>query len=408
MRAIFRQRFVRTKASRGLDARSAGRLIRKLRQGDDDSEEEAEEDTDDEEINAVMRSLVQQCLPQPEVGRVAVKVMQDLWSGLGTVYEVSTFVKKSVGDRAGEDRHGGSIVVKHIRPLDEVLERDDFELQRDRASYAVEVSFYERGHAAALCDAGAACPRLLLVDRSAEGRLSICMTRADGERPGHYCSATETRAALAWLARLHALYWGHGRADAAAMSGLHQNGCYWDLDLRGLELEATPHEGLAGRLRSAARGLHRRLRGDEMQTICHGDPKAANMVFATDGTLTFLDFQWAGKAPPTKDVAYCLVCGACSLEEEEEEAFLRYYHEELSDRLVSQGDLAPEYLQVKRSYQLAICDLARWMAGFGWWGNAGALKRQVSAVLEEIDGGLLLESEDVYQERILSLFPCCS
>eukprot|EP00972_Heterocapsa_arctica_P053358 7860723-Heterocapsa_arctica.AAC.1 len=70
-----------------------------------------------------------------------------------------------------------------------------------------------------------------------------------------------------------------------------------------------------------------------MQTVCHGDPKDANMLFR-DGPAgleaALYDFQWVGKAPPAKDVAYCLACAAGSLSEASEAAFLEHYRGELS------------------------------------------------------------------------------
>ncbi len=40
--------------------------------------------------------------------------------------------------------------------------------------------------------------------------------------------------------------------------------------------------GWEGRLRLAARAIDERLKADPHQTVCHGDPKEENMLFAND------------------------------------------------------------------------------------------------------------------------------
>lgn len=86
---------------------------------------------------------------------------------------------------------------------------------------------------------------------------------------------------LAWLARMHAEYWG-ARADAAVAptpeGGLQTQGCYWYLDTRPDEHAAMPTRGWEGRLRLAAKAIDLRLKLDPLQTICHGDAKKENML----------------------------------------------------------------------------------------------------------------------------------
>ena len=38
-----------------------------------------------------------------------------------------------------------------------------------------------------------------------------------------------------------------------------------------------------------------------MQTMCHGDPKGANIMYDEEQGISFYDFQWFGKAPPSKE-----------------------------------------------------------------------------------------------------------
>ena len=123
-----------------------------------------------------------------------------------------------------------------------------------------------------------------------------------------------------------------------------------------------PQRGLEGRLRKAARGIDERLKADSMQTICHGDAKEANMMFEAGEALLY-DFQYCGKAPPTKDLAYFLACGSNVPGAVVKQDLIEYYHEELSRELKARGDAPPSLFELKESLDLAICDLGRWMSG---------------------------------------------
>ena len=149
---------------------------------------------------------------------------------------------------------------------------------------------------------------------------------------------------------------------------MQPQGSYWYLDTRPDELAAMPKHGWEGRLRLAARALDQRLKADPLQTIIHGDAKAANMVFSADGAPVLYDFQYCGKAPPTKDVAYFLTCGS-NVDNALESDLVAHYHSELSRELVARGTPAPTLGALMASLQVAACDLGRWMSGWGWWGH---------------------------------------
>ena len=82
-----------------------------------------------------------------------------------------------------------------------------------------------------------------------------------------------------------------------------------------------------------------------MQTMCHGDPKGANIMYDEEQGVSFYDFQWFGKAPATKallktghrqhqDLAYFFGVAAHGLSDEESEReLLRFYHGELAQLL---------------------------------------------------------------------------
>ena len=113
------------------------------------------------------------------------------------------------------------------------------------------------------------------------------------------------------------------------------------------------------------------------------------------------DFQYCGKAPPTKDLAYALTCA--SGDQSAEERLLQYYHGELTKLLKAQGDAPPSIDSLKASLALSYCDLGRWMSGWGWWGHS--INDKILAVLKQLDGGTALKSEQQYIEAVKREFP---
>merc|ERR1711924_478562 len=145
-------------------------------------------------------------------------------------------------------------------------------------------------------------------------------------------SRRSVEAFVAWLARVHATYWGR-RADTACRpgrdGGLQKQGCYWHLDTRPEEHKKMDDSGWMGRLKLAARAIDLRLKEDPMQSVCHGGAKGANTMYASgeeDSVVPLVyDFQYCGKAAATKDLAYFLNVDACPSPEEEAK-LLQLYH----------------------------------------------------------------------------------
>eukprot|EP00929_Paragymnodinium_shiwhaense_P061964 TRINITY_DN30945_c0_g1_i1.p1 TRINITY_DN30945_c0_g1~~TRINITY_DN30945_c0_g1_i1.p1 ORF type:complete len:408 (+),score=120.95 TRINITY_DN30945_c0_g1_i1:88-1311(+) len=333
-------------------------------------------------------------LPQlPDIVSVSPSQIQELWTGMGAVEEV--MVRSSKGSSC-------AIIIKHVGlPKD----LDDAAIKRNHGSYSVEASFYEKGHAEKLFEAGALCPRYLFTEKK-EDLLSICMTKLqgeefDGSEPQHI------RAALSWLATMHAVYWGASRVQQALRTGLWKQGSFWYLDARPGEFEVLSQskEDVEQRLFKAARAIDERLKADKMQTICHGDAKPANIFWEKGDVASMFDFQWSGKAPPSKDLAYFLSCAARDISDEEEEEYLRFYLKELSVRLKKQHDECPSFEDIRDSYSLACADLARWMAGYQWYGNKALLERHIEAVLDKLDGGDELDTCEAYAAAIRKEFP---
>ncbi len=161
-----------------------------------------------------------------------------------------------------------------------------------------------------------------------------------------------------------------------------------------------------GRLKLAAKAIDARLKQDPMQSVCHGDAKGANIVYATGeaGEVVPLvyDFQYCGKAAVTKDLAYFFNVEAGH---DNEASLLAHYHAALCQLLSTQGDTSPSLEALETSLELALCDWRRFSeVGLGGWGDESA-NRRVQKVLDRLDGGHALASEVAYMEAMRATFP---
>ena len=57
----------------------------------------------------------------------------------------------------------------------------------------------------------------------------------------------------------------------------------------------------------------------------------------------------------------------------------------------------PPFEALWDAYLLSVADLGRWMAGWGWWGNRG-MDEIIQGVLDRLDGGQALASEEQYAD----------
>ncbi|CAE7405074.1 unnamed protein product [Symbiodinium natans] len=299
---------------------------------------------------AEARTLVERCLPRFKdaglepldgITDIKVKAIASLWAGMGCVYDLMVTSKRGV-------QH---VVAKRVQLPKRC---DSIGDQRKKDSYDVEAAFYQKGHAERLISAGCMVPFPLHVEHSRGEGVTICMTKVEG-KPSHPRGAD---AFVAWLARLHSTYWG-SRADEACgpdAGGLQLQGCYWHLDTRPDEHRKMPSSGWMGRLKLCARAIDLRLKADPMQSVCHGDAKGANILFANgeggEAIPLVYDFQYCGKAAVTKDLAYFFNVEAYP-NAAEEERLLRLYHAELTRLLTAQGDIPPQYSAL-RSFSLVV------------------------------------------------------
>lgn len=362
-------------------------------------------------------------LPDVPVDLVKFDVLTQCWGGLASIISVSVPSVDSLSHV--------NFVAKCVRRFPHELTDDLTNIgdARKMQSYRAEAAFYQNGHVHVLLNNGCCVPRPLLVHAEHPNDFFpvICMTRLTGSAASSM-GRDQSHAALTWLARLHAIFWGKDRADDAVKTGLQEQGGYWYLDTRQIELAAMPNDGWEGRLKMAARAIDWRLKNDLMLTIVHGDAKSANMLFDTDGAdcprlvCQMMDFQYMGRASAAKDLAYALTC-ACDVPDEEQPLLL-HYHSELCSALRAHGaSKVPLFKDLQDSLALAYADLGRWMSGcnacpppatdspgfdaktgWGWWGNPLQQKIEL-LVLDRLDGGFMLDSEEAYFDAIRRVFP---
>lgn len=350
---------------------------------------------------AEAKKLVERCLPSfakaglkplstpADIVDVTARAIASLWAGMGNVYKLT--VKSAAGESI-------SIIAKRV-DLPDVC--DSIGDQRKKDSYDVEAAFYSKGHAERLIQGGALVPHPLYVDKRG-GNVTICMTEVEGRSSAR----GDSEAFVSWLAKLHATYWGSKRADEAVASGLQAQGCYWHLDTRPDEHARMGTSGFMGRLKLAARAIDMRLKADPLQSVVHGDAKGANIVYAEGpgGTCTAVayDFQYCGKACAAKDLAYFFNVDAPS---SQEEPLLKHYHAQLSALLTAQGDAPPTLEDVRTAHELALADWRRFSEiGLGGWGDGNA-NRRVTALLDKLDGGKALGSEQAYIDAMQKAYP---
>ena len=158
------------------------------------------------------------------------------------------------------------------------------------------------------------------------------------------------------------------------------------------------NNGWHGRLKLAAKAIDERLKRDKMQCCVHGDAKDANMLFQKDDcnqlSVSMYDFQYCGKGPPSKDLAYFLCVAAYDNSFE----YVQYYHQQLLKELDDDCDYRPTLEELNDSLNLAYCDWARFMCGWGFWGNS--IDEKVIPVLDKLDGGKQLGSEEAYDAAV--------
>lgn len=391
------------------------------------------------------------------------RTIQSLWANYGKITELELEV-----DDDEEERDWGArrtkrttLIVKRVCPPPSTTatgsgagdrdDGDDIGHRRKLESYVAEAAFYEHC-ARRTIEGGAAIARPLLVstsdavDKSRENpplsspsppppRFSLTLVLADlrGEFPVFARGSLrpeQLRAALRWLARFHAIWWGckGGSSSIGSDVGGEENnnndnqlslpaelanreGTFWYLDTRPDEWEAIPDdESFLSGLKEEAAGIAADLKAEaeKFPVLVHGDAKAANFAFsatplnvgdsaAAAVSAAAYDFQYVGKGVGARDVAYLLSSAGSSSSSSsrgdrdrcrELEASLDFYYEALAADLASldKGDVLATYTRevLRDHFRLATADFYRFMAGWGTWGGgASRAERIAREVVEE-------------------------
>jgi aminoglycoside phosphotransferase (APT) family kinase protein len=358
-----------------------------------------------------------------------------LWSGMGHIYKVqlpaSSTPAASVaaaaaasGGRQQAAKKATTLVIKHV-----AAPRSNKDLsfgdRRKADSYQVEANFYDKlATRLLMIQQHPLCrvpsPYLVLRDAGkGKNEIVICMSYVESNAKDVVSDDDEAvQAVLTWLASFHAAYWGSVAVDAIVdETGMQKQGSYWHLDTRPDEHAAMPSTGWQGRLKRASKAIDGHLKNnDKMQCLIHGDAKDANVLYTRNVNtkklqVTMCDFQYVGKGPPTKDLAYYFIS---SVSPENEDRALEFYLRELTQRLNAKKSASaststtsaappppPTMHELKASMDLAYCDFYRFMCGWGFWGADGNTgQERVKRILDRLDGGKDLGSEEAYEEAV--------
>lgn len=357
--------------------------------------------------------VTQLCLPQipdtdarhlHDASDLRVQTVCSLWAGMGHIYKVTL-----PNSSSSKLRQSVQLVIKHVAaPPGCKLQQSPLGDRRKAESYHVEANFYERLAPSLLRDHGLRVPEPYWVEQrggKAKDEIVIVMSYIQSQRSADLSDDSSVKAVLTWLATLHAAYWGVEKVnEIVKTAGLQQQGSYWYLDTRLEEHESMPNRGWEGRLKRAARAIDDHLQRNPMQCLIHGDVKDANVLLSSpannrnddvEPVVTLCDFQYCGRGPPTKDLAY-FFCSSANVPDED--AALAFYLEQLTRRLLLTNTAStppPTMGELRDSLDLAYCDFYRFMSGWGFWGG-GSGKGRVQAVLDRLDGGKDLGTEEAY------------
>jgi thiamine kinase-like enzyme len=348
-----------------------------------------------------------------------VTTLCSLWAGMGHIYKVTILQREPLTQKSTTTT---SIIVKHVAPRRQ--QQQSVGDRRKAASYLVEANFYEHVAPDLLAIHKLPIPKPLYIERrNDEGEeIIIAMTYIEPPSPRslslhqdhHSQQRDQQRQVLTWLATLHAAYWGV-TDETIQRLGLQPIGTYWHFATRQEEHRNMPNNNCwQSRLKLATRAIDARLQRDLYQCVVHGDAKDENILLSGRGsrqngehektTVYFCDFQYCGKGVPAQDLAYYF-CTACSSNssssvEEEEAILLDFYLQQLALKVRSNAAL-PTLRELHDMMDLAHCDYYRFMCGWGFWGSGGnGGVDRVQRVLDRLDGGIKLASEELYDAAV--------
>ena len=246
--------------------------------------------------------------------------IQPLWSGYGEIA------------RYHSARLNCPVIVKHVAPPTVVEHprgwHSNTSHQRKLSSYANEIRFYQ--HFARMCsDYCRVATCFATQDAAPEFTLVMeDLVNAGFDTLPKTLDVADMQPVLSWLAHFHA------RFLQQDIELLWPVGCYWHLGTRQDEWQAMAD----GALKQHAQNLDTQIRQARFQTLLHGDAKLANFNFASSlDDVAAVDFQYTGKGPGIKDLAYFV--GSCL----QNDALMTYHDDILNNYFGFLSDACQAY-----------------------------------------------------------------
>ncbi|KAJ3475985.1 hypothetical protein NLI96_g11467 [Meripilus lineatus] len=372
----------------------------------------------EEDINAI--------LPE-EFNLTSSKTIATLWSNYGRIYRLK------LSNDAPK-----TLILKSIHPPATSLADSDESHLRKLLSYEVEKWFYH--HLASRLPSSVKVARSYAARGNDDGNLILEDLEVDFPSPAYGSLGNEAmECVLTWLAVFHATFFRFHRVGSwnftpspnefrkfivtgRTVRGVWQRGTYWYLETRRDELgdtndpeyawlkpwiEKASH--LLGHLLISVLSIPQVNDATESEirqygTLVHGDAKDANILFnqppqrgrgrnhqQEDETSVPLqcalyDFQYVGLGLPVHDLIYFIGTSASRtlLTPTSERILLEWYHATLLTTLrKTHNDPSQVYPfdRFLRHWDLAIVDWYRFMAGWGFWGNANWVERRAREVV---------------------------
>eukprot|EP01026_Neomeris_dumetosa_P039858 TRINITY_DN3282_c0_g1_i9.p1 TRINITY_DN3282_c0_g1~~TRINITY_DN3282_c0_g1_i9.p1 ORF type:complete len:331 (+),score=40.96 TRINITY_DN3282_c0_g1_i9:112-1104(+) len=328
----------------------------------------------------ITKELLSQVINQKSILIKQQQQIGTLWAGYGQVYRV----------KIGVDNEELNLVVKVVKPPISKKQVMDEGHKRKLDSYKVEAFFYEKLAEQVLSGGGCiAKPFGVKFDRENQLILALSDLNAQGfSLEVEELNLDQTCCALKWLACFHATFWEF----EGSMEGLWQQGCYWYLDTRQTEYKRMKNKQLksvASKLDELTKGIgNDGKKSKKFRTIIHGDFKSENMLFnSTTGLCSAYDFQYVGEGYGARDIAY-LFCSSVQLKvvEQYEEVLLRYYYDQLMQKLYYKGGTQKQFQfkDLVQQYEFCLADYVRFMDGWGYWGNSTWALARIQQLLSEL------------------------
>ncbi|MFC3092780.1 DUF1679 domain-containing protein [Alteromonas sediminis] len=280
-----------------------------------------------------------------------VQQIQRLWSDYGQIVRLVSrnsgkhYVAKVVSSETpGAHPRGWNTLTSHERKV---------------RSYAIEATFYQKY--AHLTSAKCLVPAYQTSTSFSGGSVLIMQ---DLDALGYTEKPTSPtmdglHQAVIWLANFHATFL------ATKGEGLWPIGTYWHLSTRQDEWQAMPD----GLVKQHAKTIDSALHNASFQTLVHGDAKVANLCFHVSGTgVAAVDFQYVGRGPGVKDLAYLLASALDNegLYQHGDQMLDVYLNEFISALTIRQCELdrKPIEREIHMLYPVAWADYYRFLLGW--------------------------------------------